>query len=596
MRRAPDRLAVAPDPAPTLAEADPAGPSAPIERAAWSLVWLAVLTGGINLWGWWPSWSPAAVLGPALVLAGIIGLAATWLVPRPRSLVYQLVTMSSILASMAIPQAIGIHIRQYYSTDSGAFNQVAARVLVGGHNPYSASMASAAQLLKTPQLFWTYTVDGTHITHVSYPAGSFLAEVPGLWFGFHHLVSDWMDLYAWIATGILLFVILPASLRWLAALIAVTPIFVGVFSSGGTDALFVPFLVLAVWRWDRFAAGQPAGSARWPGWAGMARWPGWARMARWLGPIALGIACSIKQTPWFCVPFLVLGVGLEARRTGRPPLRLASAYLGIVVLVFAVVNLPFFIWQPSAWVNGNLIPFRKPLVADGQGLVTLALHGITGGVSLSTLTIASALVYAALLLAMVIWFPAMRRIWLFVVPIVFFVAARSLTSYLVDFFPAAVVAAVTVSAVGAKPRIITTARVRVALVATTAAAAVAAVVVASLAFVSPPLQLAVRGVRTSNMAVTLNAVTVTVDNQTDQTVIPHFMVVIGSGHPSGYWTRPGGGPVVLAPHGSATVRLYPPEYTNAPNHGDHWVVAAYTSSPQALSTSPLQFWKLGKEK
>ena len=587
MRRSPDRLALAPDPAPSLVEEDPAGPSGVVERGAWSLVWLAVLTGGINLWGWWPSWTPASVVGPALVLGGIVGLAATWLIARPRSLAYQLVAMGSILGSMAIPQAIGIHIRQYYSTDSGAFNQVAARVLVGGHNPYSASMASAAQLLKTPQLFWTYTVAGTHITHVSYPAGSFLFEVPGLWFGFHHLVSDWMDLYAWIATGILLFVILPASLRWLAALIAVTPIFVGVFSSGGTDALFVPFLVLAVWQWDRFAAGRPAGVARFSSWAGT---------GRWIGPVALGIACTIKQTPWFCVPFLVLGVVLEARRTGRPQLRLAGTYLGVVVLVFAAVNLPFIIWQPSAWVDGNLIPFRQPLVADGQGLVALALHGITGGVTLSTLTIASVLAYAALLLAMVIWFPVMKRIWLFVLPVVFFVAARSLTSYLIDFFPAAMVAAITVGAVGARPRIITAVRVRMALVATTVAAAVACVVVAGLAFGSPPLQLAVRGVRTSNMAITLNAVTVTVGNQTDETVTPHFMVVIGSGHPSGYWARPGGGPVVLAPHASATVTLYPPVYTSAPNHGDHWVVAAYTSSPQALSTSPLQFWKLGKEK
>jgi uncharacterized membrane protein len=474
MRRSPDHLVTERPPAPLLAEEDPAGAGALIERAAWSLVWLAVLTGGINLWGWWPSWTAASVVGPAFVVAGMIGLAVTWLVPRPRSLVYQLVAMGSVLGSMAIPQAIGIHIRQYYSTDSGAFNQVAARVLVHGHNPYAASMASAAQLLKPPELFWTYTVNGSFVTHVSYPAGSFLFEVPALWFGFHHQVSDWMDLYAWIATGILLFVILPASLRWLAALIAVIPIFVGVFSSGGTDALFVPFLVLAVWRWDRFGAGRQAG------------------MAGWMGPIALGIACATKQTPWFCVPFLVAGVVLEARRTGRPPLRLAALYLGIVVLVFAAVNLPFIIWQPSAWVHGNLIPFRQPLVADGQGLVTLALHGITGGVTLSTLTIASALVYVALLIAMVIWFPAMKRVWLFLLPVVFFVAARSLTSYLVDFFPAAVVAAITVAPVSARHRTITATRIRITLMATSAAAMVAAIVVAGLAFVSPPLQLAVR--------------------------------------------------------------------------------------------------------
>ncbi|HWF22399.1 MAG TPA: hypothetical protein VG226_09660 [Acidimicrobiales bacterium] len=578
MRTSPDDLAVASAPPAALIDEDPVGTGVVIERCAWSVVWLSVLTGGINLWGWWPSWPAAPVVGPAFVLLGIVGLAWTWLVRRPRSLVYQLAAMGSILASMAIPQAIAIHIRQYYSTDSGAFNQVAARVLVHGQNPYQASMASAAQLLKNPQLFWTYIVNGTHVTHVSYPAGSFLFEVPALWFGFHHQVSDWMDLYAWIVTGILLFVIMPAALRWLAALIAVTPIFVGVFSSGGTDALFVPFLVLAVWRWDRFGAGRQAG------------------MARWLGPIALGMACAIKQTPWFCVPFLVLGVVLEARRTGRPPLRLAGLYVGIVALVFAAVNLPFFIWQPSAWVRGNLIPFRQPLVADGQGLVSLALHGITGGVNLSMLTLASALAYVALLIAMVIWFPAMKRVWLFLLPIVFFVAARSLTSYLVDFFPAAVVAAVTVTAVTTRAKTITAVRLRIALMATTAAAAVAGIVVASLAFVSPPLQLAVRAVRTSNQATTLNSVTVTVDNRTANSVTPHFMVIIGSGHPAGYWSPAGHRPVVLPPHGAATVTLYPPLFTEAPNHGDHWVVAAYTSKPGALSTSPLQFWKLGKQK
>ena len=209
MRTSPDDLAVAPSSPAAVTEEDPAGTSAVIERCAWSVVWLSVLTGGINLWGWWPSWPAAPVVGPAFVLVGIVGLAWTWLVRRPRSLVYQLAAMGSILASMAIPQAIAIHIRQYYSTDSGAFNQVAARVLVHGQNPYQASMASAVQLLKMPDLFWTYMVNGSHVTHVSYPAGSFLFEVPGLWFGFHHQVSDWMDLYAWIVTGILLFVIMP---------------------------------------------------------------------------------------------------------------------------------------------------------------------------------------------------------------------------------------------------------------------------------------------------------------------------------------------------------------------------------------------------
>ena len=65
---------------------------------------------------------------------------------------------------------------------------------------------------------------------------------------------------------------------------ALSGVFIGQFAVGGTDAMFVPLAMLAVWRWDRYGRGREAG------------------IARWLGPIALGLACSIKQTVWFCVP------------------------------------------------------------------------------------------------------------------------------------------------------------------------------------------------------------------------------------------------------------------------------------------------------
>ena len=68
--------------------------------------------------------------------------------------------------------------------------------------------------------------------------------------------------------------------------------------------------------------------------------------------------------------------------SGRRPVRMVVRYLAIVVGIFAVVNLPFVIWRPAAWARGTFLPFLQPLVADGQGLVTLALHGIAHGVSL----------------------------------------------------------------------------------------------------------------------------------------------------------------------------------------------------------------------
>jgi len=126
--------------------------------------------------------------------------------------------------------------------------------------------------------------------------------------------------------------------------------------------------------------------------------------------------------------------------------------------------------------------------------------------------------------------------------------------------------------------------------------AVGAVVVSVLAFSSPPLQLDVARFYSSDSATLLNSVTVEVHNTTDQTVVPHFMVAIGSPHPTGFWRTLSGRPVVLAPHASAVVKLRPPTFTGAPTHGSYWLVQAYTDSPEALSTSPLQHWTLGKIK
>ena len=268
-------LAGRPRPDPVDPQSDGVGssatiPSTVVERCGWSLVWLGVLASGLGLWAAWSSWPGAALVAPLLVLAGITGTAAVWLVRSPRSRVMQLVAFGTVLLGVATPQAVAIHVRQYYTTDSAAFNQVAAQALLHGKNPYTTSMASAASLLKVPSHFWTYTVDGGHVTQVSYPAGSFLLQIPAMALGIHHEIADWMDLGAWLVTGVLLFVIVPSSLRWLAALIVLTAEFVGMFGNGGTDAIFLPFLVVAVWQWDRFATGKQAG------------------LARWIGPVALG--------------------------------------------------------------------------------------------------------------------------------------------------------------------------------------------------------------------------------------------------------------------------------------------------------------------
>jgi uncharacterized membrane protein len=539
-----------------------------LERSVWSLVWLGVLVGGLNLWGSWSSWPVIDALAPTLVAVALIGFAICWCSPSPRSWIHQGLAMAGALVVVAAPQVVNIHTRIYYSTDSAALDHVAARLLVQGHNPYAASLSSAALLLKTPAYFWTYTLTGGHVGSVSYPAGSFLVYAPAFALGFHHEVVDWMDLYFWLASALLVFFLVPRFLRWIAVLLALSGIFVGLFSGGGTDAAFLPFAILAVWRWDRF--GRPKGMG----------------LARWVGPVALGLACAIKQTPWFLVPFLVVGIWIETRRDGRAPAPVVLRYVVIVIGVFAAVNLPFIIWGASQWWHGTLLPLSQPLVADGQGLVSFAVHGLTGGANLSLLMDASALALLAMLAAFVAWFGALKRIWLLLLPVTFFFSPRSFTGYLIDFFPAAIVALLTVDPARAPVTDWRWGRFRPSLVALGALAA-ATGVLAGVSLTSAPLTLTYRSADIGPSQQHMFAVTVTATNNTNATLTPHFMVDVGAAHPTGFWTAAHDRPVVIGPHRSVTVTLFPPAGTATylPPWAADYVVDAYTASPRALSTT-----------
>ena len=546
-----------------------------VERCAWSVVWLVVLIGGCDLWGSWTAWPPIDVLTPALVAVALGGFVACWCTASPRSWWHQALALAAGLVAVATPHLVGIHNRRYYATDSAALDQVAARALTHGHDPYTASLSSASLLLRTPAGFWTYTVTGGHVVNMSYPAGSFLVYAAAYALGLHHAVVDWVDLLAWVASAVLLFLLLPRSLRWLAALVGMTGFFMGLFTGGGTDAVVVPFAMVAVWRWDRYGLGREAG------------------LARWIGPVALGLACSVKQTPWFCVPFLAAGLCLEARRSGRRPLPLVARYLAVVLAVFAAVNLPFVVWDAPAWWHGVLTPLAQPLVADGQGVVSLALHGITGGADSGSSGWPAA--WRCWPSCWPSWpgTTSSSGFWVLVLPVAFFFSPRSFSSYLVNLFPVAVVALVTTApaargaARGAtepgQARLGTVRRGTVRLGAAALAAATAAV--AAWAFVGAPLGITYRSSDVGSSQQRLRSLTVTVANQTGTTVTPRFMVDLGAPHPSGFWTAAHQRQVVLGPHRTATVTLFPPTPAYLPPRASDYVVQAYTAGPDWLSTS-----------
>ena len=112
----------------------------------------------------------------------------------------------------------------------------------------------------------------------------------------------------------------------------------------------------------------------------------WSRPTTTQSGLALGLACGTKQTAWFLAPaFLATAYA----RGGRPALVKTTA---ATVAGFALLNLPFIVMGPGAWLHGVMGPLVDGLFPLGAGLIGLVTSG-TVPVSLTPLF--SALMLAA---------------------------------------------------------------------------------------------------------------------------------------------------------------------------------------------------------
>ncbi len=538
------------------------------ERALWTIVWLAVVSVGLNTWSSWSLWSGFSVVAPALILLGSVGVVLVWTVPARHQSDLEHAALCVALGTVVVTYAPSMLAARYFNTDAAAFNQRATWLLAHGKNPYAAIFRGANVALSHAATYWTYLLNGGHVNQVSYPAGSFVLQLPLQWLGVHSLGTNWLDLAAWLSASLFLYFVSPPLARWLAPLLLLTSVYTFSFAHGGTDALFIPFLMVAAYRWDHFVIE----GARW---------------TRWLGPLALGVACSIKQTPWFCVPFFVLGVVLESsgrqRRVGRD----VASYLAAVSLPFVLLNLPFVLWSPSQWWRGATLPLREPLVPDGQGLVTLTTHGLLHVLYPERLQWSAALALAALLVAYWHWYPTLKSTWLFVLPVVLFLPSRSLSSYLVDFVPVAFVMAL--STRRTISRSLNPRRRWYVL-----APAVCSLVLAVSAFVGNPLGIRLNDVHVTRVGLRFTTMSLTLTNYTSTPVRPHVMVIVGSAHPVGFWSfvgAPAG--VTLGAHQVRTYVVRAPQLMYTPARYENWLIEVTSSSPAFVVTTAPQRWRRG---
>jgi hypothetical protein len=528
----------------------PAGPATPLGTWQWTPMG--------RLQSWWRESGRArvALLGPWVIAVAVVAAFVIW-------------------------SFLQVRIQPSYSTDEVAFDQYAATLALHGQNPYAHSMLPAFDMYQLSPNGATFHLNGSEVTSLSYPALSFELYLPFLALGWSSQLAVALNVVSWAVAMILLFGMLPKSIRASSLVILSLSTYAGYAVGGVTDALYVPFLLGAAFFWDRAALG---------------------RSRAWVSPLLFGLAMAVKQTPWFILPFVVVGVAAEFRsRHGHWGIRPAGRYLAIAMGVFLLPNLPYLISSPHQWVSGVMTPLVSRTVPAGQGLIGLSLFLHIGGGSLLAYSVTAAVAFLALLALYLASYPLLRG-WTFVVPsLVLFFATRSFGSYLVMLVPIAYLA-VARTFFGNDPgaesvALPSTAPTGDQLVASPSrslpwrywpgVAALGGIGTGIAIFValgsSSPLSVTVTNVRTTGQLATIERITVSVHNRTAHVLKPSFTVENG-GVITAFWSVLGSHPSI-GPGRSASLTLLSPNFGAQPPVTGGFSVAAFTGGPDSVSTS-----------
>jgi len=480
-------------------------------HVAWNIELEAVVSPGVR------------ALFSLVVLAALGSIAATWTTRGRAARVNHFVLLG--LWALAFAAASYVAARNAGGmTDELALNQRGAELLLQGVNPYGHALIGGYSPLPLIPGDMTPLIGGGRVSELSYPALSFLTIVPARLLGFGFWSGAVTDIVAWIVTVCLMFWLLPRRVRWASLVLGAAPAFLALDSGGTTDFVFVPLLVVAAWRWDRFAD------------------PREKSPARWIGPIAMGLAMSVKQTPWLVLPFLALG--------------------------------------PASYLRDITQPLSSLVYPDGVGLVSFVVpghlvshYGLLRYVSLLVLLVLLAVTFAA--------YPRVKRALFLFASIGLFFATRSFASYLEILLPPLLVSACTVAVVeqGFAP-----ATRRVARLVALAGAALAALIVLLALALPAPLSLEVQKVRVNRATNHVYSLVVRVANKTGSEQHPYFAVSREDSVPITEGWRPDG-PVALAPHATRTVTLTAPSVEAMPDSSESLTVVAFTQSPEAASLS-----------
>jgi hypothetical protein len=371
------------------------------------------------------------------------------------------------------------------------------------------------------------------------------------------------------AATVLLFVLLPAPWRSAATMLMIgLGLYLQPFARQGYPELVaLPFLLLAVNRWTRIGRDGRLGA---------------------LGitsALGLGLAVCTQQMSWFLAPFLI--VGLLLCRLGDQPARVAwqltGRYVAIVVGVFVVVNGPFAIWGPRAFIDALWTPLTLKTVPHGQGLIDVAYYllGRTG--AMEYFSYASMALAIGLLICFAVFIrrlgPAMAILpW----PI-FYLSIRSSDKYFYIMLPLWMLCLATVPIRDFASAYRPLGALRSWRAAIVPLVLAPALVLSVIAIVTPgPLRMAITRVTSTSTALT-SEIDVAVTNTSGSTIAPHF-ALSNTEAISRFWVI-ASGPGALAPGQSAAYVLVPSTPSSRRSlTSERLLLRATSTTPETLSS------------
>ena len=254
-----------------------------------------------------------------------------------------------------------------FTNDGTSLDTNAAILLLAGHNPYTDSNILQITRRFHIQPNWTTPLrQGTFANRldyptmdefqtaldtaqktgdasafeskVSYPALSFLTLVPFV--ALHNYNVQPFYLLCYLLLVLLACKWAQRELRRWVILLAIANVPMLASTMGGNLDIFYTLLIALAW---------------------------WLRDRRWTSALFFGLALASKQIAWYFIPFYFI---MNWRLYG---LKEAVYRLSIAGTLGLLINLPFIVWNPQAWLAGILAPVVDPMFPMGVGIVNLSV-------------------------------------------------------------------------------------------------------------------------------------------------------------------------------------------------------------------------------